>query len=84
MLLFRSYKQYTYAKNVIQWNMNLFLDGDTKGQPQLRDTLTEGYNPIPNFFISARIPNRRNGGEKFLSFDEGKLNSQESGIQLNR
>ena len=78
------YKQYTYAKNVIQWNMNLFLDGDTKGQPQLRDTLTEGYNPIPNFFISARIPNKRNGGEKFLSFDEGKLNSQESGIQLNR
>ena len=29
------YKQYTYAKNVIQWNMNLFLDGDTKDQPQI-------------------------------------------------
>lgn len=78
------YKQYTYAKNVIQWNMNLFLDGDTKDQPQLRDTFTEGYNPIPNFFISARIPNRRSSDEKFLSFEDGKLNSLGNGLQLNR
>ncbi|WP_276865225.1 LlaJI family restriction endonuclease [Mediterranea massiliensis] len=79
------YKQYTYAKNVIQWNMNLFLDGENKGgQPQLRDTLTEGYNLIPNFFISARIPDRRNGGSRFLSFDDKELKSQDSGIQLNR
>lgn len=35
------------------------LDGDGNGKhPQLRDALTEGYNPIPNFFISARIPNK--------------------------
>ena len=61
------YKQYTYAKNVIQWNLNLFLDGAANEQPQLRDALTEGYNPIPNFFISARIPNRANSGDKFLS-----------------
>lgn len=79
------YKQYTYARNVIQWNMNLFLDGNNKGeQPQLRDTLTEGYNPIPNFFISARIPNKRLGGAKFLSFEDKELKSQERGIQLNR
>ena len=78
------YKQYTYAKNVIQWNMNLFLDGDTKDQPQLRDMFTEGYNPIPNFFISARIPNRRSSDEKFLSFEDGKLNSLGNGLQLNR
>ncbi len=79
------YKQYTYARNVIQWNMNLFLDGDDNGdQPQLRDNLTEGYNPIPNFFISARIPNKRDGEDKFLSFDDKELKSQEGGIQLNR
>ena len=79
------YKQYTYARNVIQWNMNLFLDGDGNGeQPQLRDALTEGYNPIPNFFISARIPDKRNGGSKFLSFDDKALKSQEGGVQLNR
>lgn len=79
------YKQYTYARNVIQWNMNLFLDGDNNGeQPQLRDALTEGYNPIPNFFISARIPNRQNGGSKFLSFDDRELKAQEDNVQLNR
>lgn len=79
------YKQYTYAKNVIQWNMNLFLDGERNGeQPQLRDSLTEGYNPIPNFFISAKIPNKRDGGAKFLSFDDKELKAQNGGIQLNR
>ena len=79
------YKQYTYARNVIQWNMNLFLGGDNHDeQPQLRDTLTEGYNPIPNFFISARIPNRESGGQKFLSFDDKEIKAQENGVQLNR
>lgn len=79
------YKQYTYARNVIQWNMNLFLDGDSKNeQPQLRDALTEGYNPIPNFFISARIPNKKSGGQKFLSFDDKEIKAQEDGVQLNR
>ena len=79
------YKQYTYARNVIQWNMNLFLDGGSEcEQPQLRDSLTEGYNPIPNFFISARIPNRDTSGSKLLSFEDKELKSQERGIQLNR
>lgn len=79
------YKQYTYARNVIQWNMNLFLDGDeSNDQPQLRDALTEGYNPIPNFFISARIPDRRSGGSKFLSFDDKELKTQDGSVQLNR
>ena len=79
------YKQYTYARNVIQWNMNLFLEGNNDGKhPQLRDTLTEGYNPIPNFFISARIPNKESGGTKFLSFEDKELKSQDKGVQLNR
>lgn len=50
------YKQYTYARNVIQWNMNLFLDGtdaEKEDHVKLRDDVTEGYNIIPNFFISA-------------------------------
>lgn len=78
------YKQYTYAKNVIQWNMNLFLDDNDDGeQPQLRDSLTEGYNPIPNFFVSARIPNKKEGN-KFLSFEDAQLEHQANGIQFNR
>lgn len=50
------YKQFTYARNVIQWNLDLFNDGkeeDREGHIKLRDDVTEGYNIIPNFFISA-------------------------------
>ena len=50
------YKQFTYARNVIQWNIDLFNDGkaeDRSGHVNLRDDVTEGYNIIPNFFISA-------------------------------
>ena len=57
------YKQFTYARNVVQWNLNLFLDDNRKaeqkvelqaGTGMLRDETTEGYNIIPNFFISAK------------------------------
>ena len=57
------YKQFTYARNVVQWNLDLFLN-DTKADEQekerkkginkIRDEKTEGYNIIPNFFISAQ------------------------------
>lgn len=50
------YKQFTYARNVIQWNIDLFNDGKAEekvGHIKLRDDVTEGYNIIPNFFISA-------------------------------
>ncbi len=61
------YKQFTYARNVIQWNLNLFMNDDKDDSelqydkknfgniPKLRDDVTEGYNIIPNFFISARL-----------------------------
>ncbi len=50
------YKQYTYARNVIQWNLDLFMDGKQKpSDVKLRDDVTEGYNVIPNFFISAKM-----------------------------
>ena len=55
------YKQFTYARNVIQWHLNLFMnneqdDADWKNRlPELRDDVTEGYNVIPNFFISAKL-----------------------------
>ena len=57
------YKQFTYARNVVQWNLDLFLDDsrkdeqrkeNAKGIRMLRDKKTEGYNIIPNFFISAQ------------------------------
>ena len=48
------YKQYTHARNVIQWNLDIFNDG-RKSDVRLRDEVTEGYNIIPNFFISAKM-----------------------------
>lgn len=61
------YKQFTYARNVIQWNLNLFMNNEANDTNRvndrqrygnvgkLRNDLTEGYNVIPNFFISARL-----------------------------
>jgi hypothetical protein len=50
------YKQYTYARNVIQWNVDIFNSGQRSDSGvKLRDDMTEGYNIIPNFFISATM-----------------------------
>ena len=48
------YKQYTYARNIIQYNVSLWMD-ETKPNPgvKVRDEQIEGYNILPNFFISA-------------------------------
>lgn len=59
------YKQYTYARNVIQWNTDLVLNGENPSI-RLRDDLTEGYNIIPNFFISAFM-------DKNLDYDNDGL-----------
>ena len=63
------YKQRTYARNVIQWNLDIWLDGKANRDNrferiQLFDEVTEGYNIIPNFFISATIDNET------LSYDD--------------
>ena len=49
------YKQFTYAKNVIQWNVDVFNNKELSEVSKLRDDLTEGYNITPNFFISAKL-----------------------------
>lgn len=70
------YKQFTYARNVIQWNLNLFMNNDDTDNewknkvPMLRDNLTEGYNIIPNFFISARLNNELNYKEEIEVTDK--------------
>jgi len=69
-------KQFTYARNVIQWNLNIFLDEDSPDKkyrekfPKLRDDVTEGYNIIPNFFISATM-------DKDLKYTEGNVERRE-------
>lgn len=52
------YKQYTYARNVIQWNLDIFNGFNEtvkSSRIRLRDEKTEGYEIIPNFFISAKM-----------------------------
>lgn len=79
------YKQFTYARNVVQWNLDLFLDEEIATRDMTDDEKadyiadkhtdcyksirlrkdgigfsTEGYNVIPNFFISAFVyPDRK-------------------------
>ena len=60
-------KQYTYARNVIQWNIDMWKDNaegrrmrnetsDEFRRVRLRpDSITEGYDIIPNFFLSADV-----------------------------
>lgn len=50
------YKQYTYAKNVIQYDFDILHSGQrTEDESMYLDPITEGYNITPNFFISADI-----------------------------
>lgn len=50
------YKQYTYARNVIQCNLDIWGRGEVpESGIRLRDDITEGYNIIPNFFVSAKM-----------------------------
>ena len=78
------YKQFTYARNVIQWNLNLFLDDKKedaalrKEHPIYRDELTEGYNIIPNFFISAKMD------EKLSYADNVSATDREQNVFLSR
>lgn len=63
------YKQYTYAKNVIQANIDLMLQHNHGNLVRdefivYRDEKTEGYNITPNFFIFAQI------GDDFSYFDD--------------
>jgi hypothetical protein len=52
------YKQFTYAKNVIQFNIDLLNKNDFyKENIRYRDEITEGYNITPNFFIYGYIEN---------------------------
>lgn len=61
------FKQYTYARNIIQTQLNWFNSG--REHLKYRDELTEGYNITPNFFISGRV-------EKSYRFTSSELTLQ--------
>ena len=76
------HKQFTYAKNIIQYSLNIFqkapgkrLEHEKKVIKELRyrDELTEGYNITPNFFIRGAIKKEYVAG--------GKLNINDPGLE---
>jgi hypothetical protein len=61
------YKQFTYAKNVIQFNIDLLNEGKKiNNNIRYRDKVTEGYNITPNFFIQGVV-------DDIFNFDDEKL-----------
>lgn len=66
-------KQFRYAKEVKKCTVARTRNKDL---PRLRDCkLTKGCNPVPNFFISARIPKEKDNNK--FSFDDNNLKVQE-------
>ncbi len=62
-----TYKQFTYAKNVIQFNIDLLNKNKFYHEKiRYRDEITEGYNISPNFFIYGYI-------EELTIFSDSKL-----------
>jgi hypothetical protein len=61
------YKQFTYAKNVIQFNIDLLNDKkEINKKIHYRDEVTEGYNITPNFFIQGVVTD-------IFDFDNAKI-----------
>jgi len=70
-------KQFGYAKHVIQYFVNLLLEGSE--DYKYRDQLTEGYNISPNFFILGHVDNETR------NYCYSKPELQETGeIKVNR
>ena len=61
-----TYKQFTYAKNVIQFNIDLLNRKNSYEKTRYRDDITEGYNISPNFFIYGHLDNKNNFDDPIL------------------
>ena len=66
------YKQFTYARNVIQYCVD--PKRHDPSLPCYRDAETEGYSPSPNFFIRGRIDSAR------LSYTDDQLRLENDGF----
>ena len=64
------YKQFTYAKNVIQMNMDVTTPNEKIGRGNYYDDETEGYNISPNFFIRGMV------NPQHLNYIEPELEQQ--------
>ena len=64
------YKQFTYAKNIIQMNMDVTAPNGQIGRGNYYDDVTEGYNITPNFFIRGMV------NPLHINYIEAELNQQ--------
>lgn len=76
------YKQFTYAKNIIQFNINLLHHWEPQHKSKdkhlpYRDSLTEGYNITPNFFIRGIVDSQN------ISYEEN-IKEQSDMLQFNK
>ncbi|AFI04910.1 hypothetical protein [Helicobacter cetorum] len=60
------YKQFSYAKNIIQYNINLLNENTPYPNTRYRDPISEGYNITPNFFLFGAIENDKDFEEPNL------------------
>lgn len=86
------HKQFTYAKNIIQYSLNIFQKPENNRdvfekkviqELRYRDELTEGYNITPNFFIRGAIRKEYIAGGK-LNIAEPFLELDQQEFQMNR
>lgn len=76
------YKQFTYAKNIIQFNINFLHHWEPQNKSKgkhlaYRDSLTEGYNITPNFFIRGVVDAQN------ISYEEN-IKEQSSMLRFNK
>ena len=76
------YKQFTYAKNIIQFNINLLHHWEPQDKSKdkylpYRDSLTEGYNITPNFFIRGVVDSKN------ISYEEN-IKEQSDVVRFNK
>lgn len=72
-------KQYTYARNLVQYHMDLFnsdKEDERKKAHIYCDEETEGYDIVPNFFISAKIDDISKDGYKDSKIEHIKHNGK--------
>ncbi len=66
----QKYKQFTYSRNIIQENIYIINSGGNKIYSRnYRDSISEGYNVTPNFFVFAVVKSNYLESSALISAD---------------
>jgi hypothetical protein len=64
---YSAFKQFTYARNILALNLDIFKGDYNSTRLKYQDELTDGYHPTPNFFISAFFNDQMKSTDSGLS-----------------